>query len=920
MNSIEVFAWGNGDALFGLFNAVAALMQHATYTASLAIVLFIGFIAAGIAYAFAPHLMLGWKWLATVVLVFSVLVVPRTTVLINDKFSAAPHRVIANVPFGLALVAGLTSAISSNLTDVTETVFSTIPASTGLSLPQELTYSQNGMTFGNRVVLQTQSASFTDAYFRTDVINYMRNCAFPDLASGHIAMSTWDQSTNIWSILNDSNPARYTTIWLANRSLDVVGCPDAYRALDAKMPAQVQEAKSALSYALNVAVAPESAVTRIDAQVERAYATLRIGQAAQGAADLIRQNAMINSVRDAHLVQSQAQGDSPAMMLALSRAQGIAAANMAFRNAAVVQVQSMPIIRSALEFVLYALFPFVVLMLLLTHGQTAMTLLKTYAMTAIWVQLWPPMFAVVSYLVTIYSAAEIAAAAKLGGGAGAGLALFTADAIYSTSLSTTSVVSTMFVIVPIMAAAIVFGADKILSFAGSALASAQRPIDTASSAASSGNISFGNMTSDQLKMAPSFASPYMTESSDAFGRTTSGLGASASGTERFFASISQLPTSLTFGQGEAAKAAESAKESLTLSTRESESASAAQATALNQALGIQGQFNKSHERGGGSNVSSGAGESSNLNELFQLSQKVNERYGFDKASAFGTSIVGAVGGGVKTPIFSATVSAAQKADWTHKWSEAHQYATDAAASQGITLGKDVTNKFTTSDAYSWAKREGTSATEQFDASLSKSRQHQTSSEKALADSKEQSRVSEVMHDWSNRLDTNASNWVVDKLINTGRMGKYKNAGPEEQTSMVMTLAKEYARPGGGMVDGVYRPMAGPDPMRVDVGSMNLQEAYRNRGVRGSGDVDATWNTNKNIIRGEQRKQEVQPARGNVRDDVTPNADAAKERVLKSIQEHETTYNDTSAAQFAKTGHYLKTEPQSDSAKKNPPSP
>ena len=46
----------------------------------MAAVAFCGFVAALVAYAFAPEKLQGWKWLATVVLVFGVLFVPRVTV------------------------------------------------------------------------------------------------------------------------------------------------------------------------------------------------------------------------------------------------------------------------------------------------------------------------------------------------------------------------------------------------------------------------------------------------------------------------------------------------------------------------------------------------------------------------------------------------------------------------------------------------------------------------------------------------------------------------------------------------------------------------------------------------------------------------------------------------------------------------
>lgn len=69
----EIYAYQNADSLFGIFNAAAAIHGSGDYMAAVAAVAFCGFIAALVAYAFAPEKLQGWKWLATVLLVFSVL-------------------------------------------------------------------------------------------------------------------------------------------------------------------------------------------------------------------------------------------------------------------------------------------------------------------------------------------------------------------------------------------------------------------------------------------------------------------------------------------------------------------------------------------------------------------------------------------------------------------------------------------------------------------------------------------------------------------------------------------------------------------------------------------------------------------------------------------------------------------------------
>lgn len=100
----EIYAYQNADSLFGIFNAAATIHGSGDYMAAVAAVAFCGFIAALVAYAFAPEKLQGWKWLATVLLVFSVLIVPRVTVGVVDKTGGSAVKVVANVPFGVAFL------------------------------------------------------------------------------------------------------------------------------------------------------------------------------------------------------------------------------------------------------------------------------------------------------------------------------------------------------------------------------------------------------------------------------------------------------------------------------------------------------------------------------------------------------------------------------------------------------------------------------------------------------------------------------------------------------------------------------------------------------------------------------------------------------------------------------------------------
>ena len=55
----EIYAYQNADSLFGVFNAAAAIHASNDYASAVAAVAFCGFVAALIAYAFAPEKLQG---------------------------------------------------------------------------------------------------------------------------------------------------------------------------------------------------------------------------------------------------------------------------------------------------------------------------------------------------------------------------------------------------------------------------------------------------------------------------------------------------------------------------------------------------------------------------------------------------------------------------------------------------------------------------------------------------------------------------------------------------------------------------------------------------------------------------------------------------------------------------------------------
>lgn len=515
----EIYAYQNGESLAGIFNAIVALMGSSHYTGAIATAVFCGFFAALLAYAFAPHKLQGWYWLISVTLIFTFLIVPKVTVGIIDKTGGAPVKIIDHVPLGVAALGGITSAVGSVLTTLFETAFQFIPGAG--ALPAELTYQKNGLLFGNRLIRETGRVVFRDPLFRTDLINFIHNCTMYDLMDGTLKPATFAQSANVWGLMDSPNPARFSTVTTMDSAITIDTCPNIYHILNTRIPAQVERLQGQLAFRLNPTLPAATAMSAIAAQIKQAYVKNQLADASASAADIIRQNALLNAISDTGQMAGQRTHDWASTLLAVGRAKAIAQQNAAWLNGGKVAEQALPVMRNVIEALSYALFPLIVLLLMLSSGQETLLALKAYAALLIWIQLWSPLYAILNYMGSLYAAYDLAAAADLGNGSKV-LSLQTAAGIYRNALSGEATVGYLVISIPMIAWGVVQRLATAATTLAAGVSALQASLARTSSEAAAGNLSLGNVTQDQMRLSPNRTSAFMnTWQDDASGDTFS---------------------------------------------------------------------------------------------------------------------------------------------------------------------------------------------------------------------------------------------------------------------------------------------------------------------------------------------------------------------------------------------------------------
>ncbi|CAH0353503.1 conjugal transfer protein TraG N-terminal domain-containing protein [Aquabacterium sp. CECT 9606] len=644
----EIYAYQNADSLFGIFNATAAIHASGDYMSAIAAVAFCGFVAALIGYGFAPEKLQGWKWLGTVLLVFSILILPRVTVGIVDKTGGAPVKVVSNVPFGMVMLGSTTSTIGHTLTGLFETAFQTIPGPG--ALPSELSYEKNGLMFGNRLIKETGKVVFQDPNFRTDLINFINNCTMYDLIDGAISPATFASASDVWPLMATPNPARFTTITTLG-AVNVDTCPNVYANLNGRLPAQITQIQGRLAFQLNPTLPAAAATAVIASQIQQAYIKNNIANASATAADLIRQSAMLNAINDTSTIIGQKVNDPSAMVLAVGRAQAVAQQNAAWLNNGKVAEQALPVFRNVIEALTYALFPLMVLLLLLTSGRETMLAFKGYATILIWIQLWPPLYAVLNYMASIYAAYDLAAAADIGSGTKA-LSLQTASVIYSGAISGEAVVGYLAISIPFIAWAALKRMESFGTALIGGLSGLQGVLSANTGAAATGNVNMGNVAMDQAQLAPNRTSAFMSSlQNDLSGNTFSSNALSG-----------RTAVSLLRNQGFASRVVSmrvseqdvtDASRQATVARSEALAASSDRSAALSEAFSRGLSTLRSSRSSSGSTTSSFEQMGETLNKLDQITRSVADSTGLTQAQvasiAFGASghvglNTGAVGG------------------------------------------------------------------------------------------------------------------------------------------------------------------------------------------------------------------------------------------------------------------------------------
>ena len=652
----ELFTLGGGTYLVDLLNAVAAITSGGAYITLAQIAGVAGLAWVLFRTAFGGSWKDNAKWVLLFAAVWGAMIVPKATVRVVDRLdpTLAP-AVVANVPIGLALFASLTSQVGDGLTRLTEQAF---------ALPNDLVYQRHGLIFGARLAAKATRLEITDAVFARNIRNYARQCVFHALLLGHVTADDLRESTDLWRLVTatgtpsaGASPARMFEFatrgaagagGAATMDRQVVTCRDGAGRLNAQWNAEIQRAGTIFGRRI-FPDARTDALARAELLAALpASHTFLIG-AARSAAEIMRQQMVLNAVHDAG-EQWAAEAGNAAALRAYTEARAEAQTVSAYRAIGRQAETWVPLLRIVFECLYIGAFPMAVLLMLTPAGGA---IFRSYVTGLVWLQSWGPLYAVL-HRISMGEAAERMQAAALMPGGDIGISLVAQAGIRAVASDVAVMSGYLSMSVPFLAAALAYGLSKATVLATSVLAVGQDAASSAAHEGTTGNLSLANTGYDTHRFATLEGRQIRTSAHVDTGRYTgfvpegAGLTVTADGTvvADAGAATSRIPAAgVHLSESLAVSQETRATEARGLSRHWSAEAGVARNAAVTDATGLIERY--SHDVSTGEAFTRGVteSESSQAQALQSHMEKLAEAGGITREQAAALTGEASVGGG-----------------------------------------------------------------------------------------------------------------------------------------------------------------------------------------------------------------------------------------------------------------------------------
>ncbi len=382
-----IYTIGGGEFMRDFFNGVAILVSSGLYITAVKIMIVIGVLWYGFK-ASNGALMEAFKWVLTVVIITYTMLFAKSSVIIEDRANVGlSGNKIDNVPFGLAVIAGVSSSLGEYLTAGFEQMF---------SLPNDMQYSENGLILGAKIMRETAFAEFASGggikeqqRFKTNFQEFIEACVLINAQQG-IPYTVGDlkTSTDLWNLISskDGLSPIFTFKYLkSNNTQELLSCKDGVDSITSDLNKQVELTETSIAKKLfpNYNDSLDKYLTTHKTALD--YLTT----ASKTASENLTQAIMVNEIQQA--VSNVSEKVTPYEQARMDIQQ-----RNTYRIIGASAGTWIANTKTLLEATMYVMFPFVILFMISPIG--GITILKNYIMIFAWLIMWGPSYAVINMI------------------------------------------------------------------------------------------------------------------------------------------------------------------------------------------------------------------------------------------------------------------------------------------------------------------------------------------------------------------------------------------------------------------------------------------------------------------------------------------------------------------------------------------
>ncbi|MFP3773645.1 conjugal transfer mating-pair stabilization protein TraG [Legionella pneumophila serogroup 1] len=389
---ITIHVLAGGELFQHVLNAISAFMKQDSFLGLLRITALIGIVMATIGFIKTRDPMAFARWFLGYILFVNLVLLPKTSVLIDDISSQTP-KLVDNVPVVFALSASLVTTIGYGLAQSYDAL---------LSMPDDLQYTKTGALFGSRLISASTSFRIKDPVLKEEMNEYFRVCVVGDIRLNRkYSVGDLAHSTDIWNLISGkASPLRMISVNGKLVTCEEASKLDGQYSLRKKLDAEIKNAYR--FFGVNLFGKPKNTTYEALFSTHLKSAFDYYQGLTDSSSNIFLQSMMINAMGDG-VAHYQAFTDATAGIVNQQFTKSQVQHRWSWEVLGQKALWILPITHTCLTLLLFGVFPLIIALTTLPGG---IKILYSYMQFFMSLQFWPVLFAILNAGMTIYGASS----------------------------------------------------------------------------------------------------------------------------------------------------------------------------------------------------------------------------------------------------------------------------------------------------------------------------------------------------------------------------------------------------------------------------------------------------------------------------------------------------------------------------------